>query len=306
MDLKQLRFFVRTVESGSISRAAQSLNMAQPSLSQRLGELEAELGVKLLHRATSGVKPTDIGLMVADRARALLRGAENLVAEAKSAGSAPSGDVMVGLPASIALHLTVPLALKVREALPGVNLRISEGMSGHILEWILAGRLDLAILYIAEPIPELEMGEIIHEDLCLISSVRAAPPEESVSLHELHRYPLVLPAPDHGLRRTITLGVQAAGAVLNVAIEVDSLTNMKRLTMEGSLHTVLPRAACLEEIEAGTLVARRIVSPPLRRPIVIVTPRERPLTLAGETVRAMLHALVLEAVREHRPQRSAD
>jgi LysR family nitrogen assimilation transcriptional regulator len=298
MDLKQLRFFVRTLESGSISRAAQSLNIAQPSLSQRISELEAELGVKLLHRATSGVKPTEIGLMVADRARALLRGAENLVAEAKSAGAAPSGDVMVGLPASIALHLTVPLALKVREALPGVNLRISEGMSGHILEWILTGRLDLAILYMADPIPELTMGEVIYENLHLISSARGAPDTPHVALHDLHRYPLVLPAPDHGLRRTIARGAEAAGAALHVAVEVDSLTNMKRLAMEGSLHTILPRAACLEEIEAGHLVARRIVSPPLRRPIVIVTPRERPLTLAGETVKAMLHTLVVEATRE--------
>lgn len=298
MDLKQLRFFVRTVDSGSISRAAQSLNIAQPSLSQRIGDLEAELGVKLLHRSTSGVKATEIGLMVADRARALLRGAENLVAEAKSAGKTPSGDVMVGLPASIALHLTVPLALQTRAALPGVNLRVSEGMSGHILEWMLTGRLDLAILYTAEPIPELEMGEVIHEDLYLISNAQGAPPESTVSLHDLHRYPLVLPAPDHGLRRTIARGAEAAGAALVIGVEVDSLLNMKRLAIEGSLHTILPRAACLEEIEAGQLVARRIVSPPLRRPIVIVTPRERPLTLAGEQIRALLHRLVVEATRE--------
>lgn len=295
MDLKQLRFFVRTVELGSISRAAHSLNMAQPSLSQRIAELEAELGVKLLHRATSGIRPTDVGTMVADRARSLLRGAENLISEARSAGSTPRGDVKVGLPASIALHLTVPLALKVREALPGVNLRISEGMSGHILEWTLSGRLDLAILYVADPIPQLEMGEAIYEDLYLISCAQGAPRDTTVFLHDLHHYPLVLPAPDHGLRRTVERGVQAAGAAITIGLEVDSLLNMKRLTRGGGLHTILPRAACLEEIEAGQLVARRIVSPSLRRPIVIVTPRERPLTLAGERVRAMLHALVIEA-----------
>jgi len=93
---------------------------------------------------------------------------------------------------------------------------------------------------------------------------------------------------------------EAAGAALHVAVEVDSLINLKRLAMQGSLHTILPRAACLEEIEAGLLVSRRIVSPPLRRPIVIVSPRERPLTLAGERIRDLLRQLVTAAVREGR------
>lgn len=302
MDLKQLRYFVCIVESGSISRAAATLHIAQPSLSQRLSELEAELGAKLLHRSTSGVKPTEIGLLVADRARGILRGADNLIAEARTAGAAPSGDVMVGLPTSMAIHLTVPLALQVRQRFPGVNLRISEGMSGHILEWVLNGRLDLAVLYTAESIPQLEMGEVIYEDLSLISRAGPDAGGTSVPLHELHRYDLVLPAPDHGLRRTITRGAEAAGAALHVAVEVDSLINLKRLAMQGSLHTILPRAACLEEIEAGQLVARRIVSPLLRRPIVIVTPRERPLTLAGERIRDLLRQLVVSATREARQE----
>lgn len=293
MDLQQLRYFLRTVEAGSISRAAASLHLAQPSLSERLSALENSLGAKLLLRTTSGVRPTDIGLLVADRARGLLRGAENLTAEVRSAGAAPSGDVMVGLPASMALHLTVPLALHVREKMPGVNLRISEGMSGHILEWLLSGRLDLAVLYTADPLPQLDMGQAMDEELCLIS--RGGGAIAPIPLVEVAGLPLVLPAPDHGLRRTIMAGARAAGVALNVAVEVDSLTNLKRLAREGSLHTILPAAACREEVEAGQLVARPIVSPALRRPIVVVSHRERPLTQAGTRIRMVLEALVKQA-----------
>ncbi len=305
MDLKQLRYFVSTVESGSISRAAARLNVAQPSLSQRIGELEGELGARLLHRSTSGVRPTEIGLLVAERARAILRGADNLITAARSTGAAPRGDVMVGLPTSMAIHLTVPLALQVRQNYPGINLRISEGMSGHILEWVLNGRLDLAVLYTAENLPQLDMGEVIYEELSLISRAEPGPCASSVPMHELHRYDLVLPAPDHGLRRTIARGTKAAGAALHVAVEVDSLINLKRLAMQGSLHTILPRAACLDEIRTGQLMSRRITAPPLRRPIVVVSPRERPLTLGGELIRELLCQLIAAAMREAEQEQNA-
>ena len=295
MNLKQLRYVAYVAESASISRAAQALNIAQPSLSHHISELEAELGVKLFHRTASGVTPTAPGHMFADRARAILRSIEALTHEVRHVGVAPVGEVMVGLPTTMALHLTVPLVQAVRERFPGIRLRISEGMSGHIQEWVLSGRLDIAILYTAGPVDDLDIELVTSEELCLVSrpSGQTAP----LKMRELSKYPLVLPGPDHGLRRTIERICRSAGVDLTVAVEVDSLPNMKLLAADGALHTILPAAACREDMAAGRLAVRKIVQPPLSRPIALATPRNRPMTAAMEHVRLLLRDLIADALR---------
>ena len=297
MDLRQLAFFVRIVESGSFSRAAQTLNVAQPSLSQRIKDLEQELGAELLHRSPSGVRPTDIGIMVADRARLILKEVDRLRLEVRGATENPLGDVTVGLPTTMALHLTVPLVQGVRENYPGINLHVIEGMSGHIQEWVVSRRIDLAILYSADPVPGLEQQLLLTEDLYLIAARKQhqnAP--SSLKLAEVAAFPLVLPGRDHGLRRNIERMALDAKVALHVAVEVDSLPQMKRLAIEGDLYTILPWAACREEIRAATLVARRIVSPVLRRPVVIATARDWPISQPARSVHKLLTELVAKAL----------
>lgn len=300
MDIKQLRYVAQVAESTSISRAAQALNMAQPSLSQQIRDLERELGVPLFHRTVAGVVATEAGRMVAERARGILRLVDGLADEVRNAGNAPVGEVMVGLPTTMALHLTVPLVRAVRAEFPGISLRVSEGMSGHIQEWVLSGRLDIAILYTAEPVDGLDLDEVLHEELCLISQGRSdrAP---TVLMRDLAKYPLVLPGPDHGLRRTIERSCRAVGVRPQVAVEVDSLPQMKRLVAESDLHTILPAAACRDEINAGQLGARKFALPALVRPIVVATPSRRPISLAAARIRDRLRGLVSAAVRPAKP-----
>jgi LysR family transcriptional regulator, nitrogen assimilation regulatory protein len=296
MDLRHLRFLVRTVESGSISQAARALRIAQPSLSQRLKDLEAELGVALFDRTPSGVRPTEAGVLAADRARAILRLVDNLAMEAKATTHEAAGEVLIGLPTTMALHLTLPLVRAVRSRFPKVSLRVSEGMSGHIQEWVLSGRLDLAILYTDDSIDGLAMEKITDEDLCLISRHDPALSMADVPFAEIRNHPLVLPGPDHGLRRSIEKVRATARTELSIAVEIDSLPLLKRLAMEGGLHTILPEAACREEIALGLLCARRIVEPNLRRPIAIARPTNRPSSLAVRTINDLLRSLVQQAV----------
>lgn len=301
MDLRQLSFFVRIVESGSFSRAAQSLNVAQPSLSQRIKDLEREFGVQLLHRSPAGIKPTDVGTMVADRARSILKQVDHLKTEVRGQAATPTGDVTVGLPTTMALHLTVPLVQRVREKLPGINLHVTEGMSGHIQEWVLSGRIDVAILYSADPVPGLELELLLTEDLYLIAARRKHHNSPaSLTLADVAAFPLVLPGRDHGLRRNIERAALDAKVILNVPVEVDSLPHMKRLIMDGALFTILPWAACREEIRTDTVVARRIVAPVLRRPVVLATARDRPLSLAGRHIRELTATLVSKALGSKR------
>jgi LysR family transcriptional regulator, nitrogen assimilation regulatory protein len=296
MDLRQLRFFVRTIESSSISQAARALHITQPSLSQRLKDLEADLGVELLERTPNGIRPTEAGSMVAERARVILRLADNLAIEAKTDAREPAGRVFVGLPTTMALHLTLPLVQAVRTRFPKISLRVSEGMSGHIQEWVISGRLDLAILYTEDDIDGLRIDKIADEDLCLISRPDREGLQDDVNFDELRHFPLVLPGPEHGLRRSIENVRSKTNTMLDIAVEVDSLPHLKRLAMEGDLHTILPEAACKEEIRLGQVCARRIINPNLRRPIALARPANRSNSLAMQHVNKLLRELVQHAL----------
>ena len=292
MDLRQLQFLVRAIECASISRAAQALNMAQPSLSQRIRELEEELGVVLLDRFPHGVRATEAGALVVERARAVLRLVDMMASEARSVGRDPVGDVVIGLPTTAALHLTLPLVEITRRRHPKIRLRILEGMSGHVQEWLLSGRLDMSVLYSVGPLPGLAVEQVAEEELCLISRADAARDGAEVRCRDLPAYPLVLPGPDHGLRRAIEAARRPREDRLDVAVEIDSLVHLKRLVGEVGLHTILPQAACREEILAGKLMARRIVGPTIRRPITIATSTSRPLSIAARAIHALVRAML--------------
>ena len=147
MDVRQLRYFLSVAKCRSFSRAAVDLNVAQPALSHHVANLEAELGVKLFERSTKGVKPTECGETLMRHAETIIRQVNQAAIDVKTTSAHPSGIVTIGLPTSISISLTVPLLQAVEARFPAISLRINENHSGYLSEWVLAGRLDMAVLF---------------------------------------------------------------------------------------------------------------------------------------------------------------
>ena len=129
------------------------LDVAQPTLSRQVRLLEQELGQHLLYRNGRGVEPTEAGLRFVEHARALLALAERAREDLRSLRETPAGKVSVGLPPRIARVLTPPLVQAFRREFPGASIAVAEGLSAQVREWLLAGRVDLALLY--DPAPHL-------------------------------------------------------------------------------------------------------------------------------------------------------
>ena len=146
MDIRQLRYFLGIVEHGSLTRAAEVLRVAQPALSLHLKRLEEEFGCPLVHRTARGVIPTESGLRLALRAGILVEQMGSLKDEIRGLQAAPAGPAVIGIPTSLGPLLTVPLALAVRQRHPAIHLRVVEGLSGHMLEWVLSGSVDMALV----------------------------------------------------------------------------------------------------------------------------------------------------------------
>lgn len=290
MELKQLRTFVQVVRSGSFSAAAARLHIVQPAISRQIQALEEELGVALLHRTGRGVLATIAG-------QALLHDAERLLAEADAVqrrvrgfGSALAGEATIGLSPTIGRVLTAALATRVRTAYPQLTLRIAEGFSGTLLEWLGEGRIDAAILYHCPANPAIHAEPVAEEALSLIGGAGdpAFPPGAEVTLAMLPGHPLVLSTPGHALRRLIDAAARAAGVSLDLLFEFDSLDATVALVRQRAALTILPEAPVRAELAAGTLVAWPIVGPRLARPLVVATAPQRAHAVSSRDIAQLL------------------
>ena len=153
MDLRQLEYFVRVAELGSFTRAAAALGVAQPALSRQIRLLEVELRQNLLTRHGRGAQPTEAGLLLLEHGRGILHQVAHTRDELARLRGGLSGRVSLGLPPSVARVLAVPLMQAFRTEWPQARLAISEGLSTGMLESLVSGRLDVAVLYNARPWP---------------------------------------------------------------------------------------------------------------------------------------------------------
>ena len=173
VDLRQLRYFVAIVQSGSISRASLQLNIAQPALSLHIRNMEADLGVPLLFRTPQGVQPTEAGLILLRNAKTILAQFEQTEREIRGSSTEPTGEVRLGLPGTISQILGAPLVIAARERYPKITLRIAEAMSGYVLEWLRLGRVDLGLLFQTVEDRDLRSIALATETLVLFGPARA-------------------------------------------------------------------------------------------------------------------------------------
>lgn len=246
MELRQLRYFVRIVELGSMSRAALDLDMVQSALSQQISRLESELSTRLLQRTPRGVIPTEAGQAFFHQAQLTLRHAQQAIHAAQQARL--SGAVSMGLSPTIANVLGLPLMRAMRERYPEVRLHMVSALSGHLTSLLNARQLDLAILFDTQSARRWSVMPLLEEQLFLIQSRQqpVAPQiqhEVPISLEQLQQVPLILPSGSHGLRSSIMASFTSAGFQSQMAMEIDSLSLLMEAVAAGMGATVQPWSA---------------------------------------------------------------
>jgi LysR family tcuABC transcriptional regulator len=246
MELRQLRYFVRAVELGSLGRAAVDLGVVPSALSQQLSRLEGELATRLLQRSARGVLPTDAGAAFFREAQLTLRHAEQAQRAARSARL--TGTVSVGLAPTTGAVLALPLMRALRERYPDVRLHMVESLSGHLAAMLDARRLDLAVLFSTQAGRRWSVMPLLDEKLLLIRARRHMPAgagtgTRPVSLRALAAQPLILPTGGHGLRATIDAAALRARVSLQPVAEIDSLAMLMAAVDAGFGATVQPGAA---------------------------------------------------------------
>ena len=297
MELRQLRYFVRVVELGSISRAALDLDLVQSALSQQISRLEGELSTRLLQRTTKGVTPTEAGMAFFREAQLALRHAEQAGRAALEARL--TGTVSVGLAPTTAAVLGLPLLRAMRERYPDVRLHMVESLSGHLTHMLNARQLDLAVLFDTDAARRWSVTPLLEEKLYLIRSRRGLPAKAgaSVSIAELADMPLILPTGPHGLRSTLDAAFARAGIRPVLAAEIDSLALLMDAVDAGLGATLQPWAAVGRFADADSRFHLAELSDPLaRRPNVLCSLSDDELSPAALAARVVLADCARERV----------
>lgn len=300
MDMRQLRYFVQIVESGSLAKASRQLFIAQPALSQQMARLEDEVGRALLVRSSRGVTPTENGEALYHHAKFMLRQLDQAVSVARQESAAVSGRVVLGLAPTTVCRLGMPLLHHLRREFPGVVLNIVEGLSGHLEHMARVGQLDLAVLFRQNAAAELSAEPLLDEELFVIVPAGSTlVPRERVSLtlREVAALPLILPSPGHGLRRRIALEFERASLAIDAVAEVDSLPLLMHCVRDGLGATIKPMAAiCALDDAPERWRCVRVADAAMTRPNYLYALPQHKLSPSATVVRAELRRVVRELV----------
>ena len=300
MELRQLRYFVRVVELGSISRAALDLQLVQSALSQQISRLESELSTRLLQRTSKGAAPTEAGLAFFREAQLALRHVDQAGRAAREARL--SGTVSVGLAPTTASLLGVPLIRAMRERHPHVRLHMVESLSGHLSTMLNARQLDLAVLFDTHPARRWSVTPLLEEKLFLIAprDGRKAPPAR-LRMAQLKGVPLILPTGPHGLRSTLDAAFGRAKLQPTVVAEIDSLAMLMDAVDAGLGCTLQPWAALGRFPDAAERFhLSEIADPQARRLNSLCSLSDDELSPAALAARVVLADCARELVREGR------
>ncbi|WP_347108844.1 LysR substrate-binding domain-containing protein [Paenarthrobacter sp. S56] len=299
MDTRKLAYFVQIVDSGSITKAAAALHVAQPALSQQVSALENELKQRLLIRSKQGVEPTAAGHTLYRHAQSILRLVEQARQDVATSGAAPSGRVSIAIaPYSMASSLTPRIISEVGRRYPDIVVHLTEIFGGVLSEAIKNGRLDMALIYEPGKIRGVQFTTMIVEDLHLVvhPDVDLAPDPnipETVTLAQASKVGLFLPEKNHTLRQLIEKGMADQDLPLKLVGEVESVPSLTRLIRANLGGTVLPKSAADALFPDQDFKVLRIVEPALQSKIALCTPDHEPLSEAASAVllvvKEMLH-----------------
>lgn len=298
MDFRRIQHFIHVAELGSLSKAAERLNIVQPALTQSIKRLEVELDELLFTRSRRGMSLTEPGHVFLKYAYGILNQYNRAKEAIATVGDNPMGLVSVAMTSSALQVLTVPIYEDLQANFPDIILNIEEGLAGNIQQGFEAGKYDLVLSYFFRPDPSIHIEKLIEEELYLTMPYDASSSSDDIPFIELHDMPLILPQDQHGVGTSLSKhaeekGIKIVGAQVNAAMHPTL-----QLVESGFGNSLLPFSAIHTRIEQKRLMARKIVRPQLHHIVSMISPTHRPFSPATLAVMQMIRKAVMQVHSE--------
>ncbi|MBU3062222.1 transcriptional regulator CynR [Nocardia sp. NEAU-G5] len=244
MELRHIRYLLAVADHRNFTRAAESLHISQPTLSQQIKQLERALGVALLDRSGRMVRLTDAGEVYAQHARLALRDLDAGERAVHDVQDLTRGHLRVAMTPTFTAYFIGPLVHRFRSEYPGITVAVRETTQDRIEAELIANRLDLGIAFTGTHAAGIEATALFVETLSLVVgpdhplAATAGP----LPADRLAREPLGLLSADFATRAHIDRYFAECGVDPQIAVEANSIAALLEFVRRGSLATVLPDA----------------------------------------------------------------
>ncbi|MEZ5784492.1 MAG: LysR family transcriptional regulator [Rhizobiaceae bacterium] len=290
MTFDQLRIFLAVAEREHVTRAAESLNLTQSTVSGAIAALEGRYNVKLFHRIGRRIELTEEGRIFAGEARAIVatvRSAEAIVADL---GGAPRGSLSIFASQTIASYWLPQHLVNFRELHPQVDLRLAAGNTAQCLHAVNVGAADLGFIEGVIDDPGVSVDLVARDRLVIVVGhdhpwAGRAPP----SVSDLCELQWVLRENGSGTRSTFEEAMRMQGVLpsdLHVAIELPSNEGICNAVATGKFATAVSESVAQEGINAGRLVTVPFELP--SRAFNVIRQRQRHQSRAGKAFLEMI------------------
>ncbi len=256
--LKQLQYLVTLQDTGHFGKAAESCFVTQSTLSASLRELESLIGVTLVERNRRVVGFTPLGIRIAEKARRVLREAEELADMARAAGQPLTGDLRMGVIPTIAPFLLPALLPRLRRQFPELRLFLREETSQAACDSLHRGQLDCVLLALPYGCGEVEAETLFEDRLFVAFPPGEAPPgDEAVPAASIDEARLLLLEDGHCLKEHALAACNRPELRAEAAMLGTSLHTLVQMVAGGLGQTLVPEMALSAGILEGTGVAAR-------------------------------------------------
>jgi LysR family nitrogen assimilation transcriptional regulator len=298
MDLKQLNYFLCLAREGNMTRAARQLNIVQPALSMQIAKLEKTFGKQLFDRAAHGVSLTPAGDALVLLAATIVKEVDRAKEEMARLDGKISGRVSIGMITSAAQSTLAASSAKIAARYPEIQLLICEGYTDTLIDWVVSGELDIAIINMPSRKIPLTAHHILNEEMMLARRTdNEMQIRKTVSFKRLEGLDLVIPSRRHGLRMILDNAAAAAGFILKPRLEVDTLSAVCEIVAATEMVTVLPGIALTPLLSAGRIRAQIISRPAISRAVGWVTNPRRVVSGAASAVMEIISADLNDAAK---------
>lgn len=285
--LKQMQYFEALVKARHFSRAADLCAISQPALSMQIKKLEAFLDMPLVEKTSKPLRLTPFGEDFAIKIGAILQNVRDLGDMAKVSKLKPQGSIKLGVIPTIAPYLFPQLIHQVTKAFPSVNLKLRETITTNLIDEVLEGRLDAAILALPVSEPRLTEKSLFEEEFVLVRPIsdNGKPIPNPDTLHEMH---LLLLEEGHCFRDQALSFCNISKKQTRELMDASSLSTLVQMVAAGIGITLIPQmAASLESRSASVEMLRFEINPP-KRSVGMIWRKNTPLEAHLEKIAKIL------------------
>jgi LysR family nitrogen assimilation transcriptional regulator len=281
MDIRQIRYFIALYEERSITRAAKRLHVVQPAVSMQIRKLEMDYGLTLFERTTHGVIPNALAQQLYPLCQKVLGDLGVAASFLKEAKGKITGSLSIGVPPSLAHSCLADVVAEFCVQYPDVRLTVHEAYTGHLLEWLTDGLLELAVVHGLEGERRLQMMPLMTERLVVAMAAETAAGRKTITGAELLGVRMALPSGENLTRLLMDGAFLSEGLALDPTVQLDSLAAVLNLIRRPGWATIVPGTA-LTSRQIGPEIARLALDKPtISRSLVVATRPGTEMSVAG-------------------------